>query len=549
MNTRIRYWMLLLCSCCLFLVSCSDDSPEGGAAQQMTLSENAVMFIQKAASKEVTVMNGGDWDVAVPEDANGWCSAVRVDEMLVITVTENTVTDIRETMLTISNGYEQKTLPVRQTGTHPAIVFMSYDIGDGESYSFDENNQSVKLNFNQPNLKVEIVSNVPFEVVASDNWIRVVSQSERAADGRAIVEFSIEPNPDEKVERGTEIAFLQTGGDYSVLLPVIQRKNLGSAFELKETMFTLSPKEGAIDIKWVFPENQIYDKVVFEYVANGEQLSKEVSYSDEQEVTVDGLLARYGEITFNVKVLNEDGESLVYNDGGFFIRATCLPVPRQEKTEEIKIDLSETDTSDPDGLKWLSFSGRDTDTSTNSQYVHLIDGKYKDGEETVFQSENRSYNSTGVDYNWIIVRIPDDVVCTSFTVKTINALKQISQAPGIYKIYIGDEGNVDSGDWEEVFSQDPKEWKYWSSPYPVSEVGKIEYVWNTCPSGEEGNLYRHKTLKAMQSATPGKEIKYIKYAVTDRNNSAPRNDYFKLAEFEVYNIVTTIYDPENEVEE
>lgn len=135
MNIQIRYWMLLLCSCCLILGACSEDTPEQGAAQQMALSENAVMFIQHAASKEVTVTNGGDWNVTVPEDASGWCSAVRADDVLVITVTENTATDLRETVLTVGNGQEQKTLPVRQTGTNPVITFMTYDLGDGANYS------------------------------------------------------------------------------------------------------------------------------------------------------------------------------------------------------------------------------------------------------------------------------------------------------------------------------------------------------------------------------------------------------------------------------
>lgn len=543
MNIQIRYWMLLLCSCCLILGACSEDTPEQGAAQQMALSENAVMFIQHAASKEVTVTNGGDWNVTVPEDASGWCSAVRADDVLVITVTENTATDLRETVLTVGNGQEQKTLPVRQTGTNPVITFMTYDLGDGANYSFDTENLTLTLDYDQTGLKVEVVSNVPFETVSSDSWIQVVSQSERDADGHAVIELSMDMNPDINSDRGTEIVFSQAGGDYMVLLPVVQRKCLGFPFELTDEMFTVTPKEGAIDVAWTFPEGTIYHKVVFEYTAGGGTLTKEVLRTEGTQTTIDNLLNRYGEITFNVKVLNEDGHSLVANAGGFSFEAQCEAV--QSKTEEIKIDLSAKadDLSDEDGLKWLEFSG--ISEEGNLKYENLVDGKYESGEETVFQTDNR-WQTTRTS-NWIIVQIPDDIACTSFTIKTINALDQISQAPGIYKIYIGDEGNVDSNDWEEVFSQDTKEWKYWSSPYPASQAGEIEYNgWSTCPSGTEGNAYRHKTLKAMSSKTLGKEIKYIKYEVTDRNNSANRNDYFKLAEFEVYNIVIT--DPENETD-
>lgn len=546
MNVQIKQWIWLLWVCCQCLVACSNDDAIRSVEYQMMLSENSVMFIQKPLIKEVTVTNGGDWTVIVPEEAAGWCSAERNGDVLVITVTENTEASVRETVLMVS-GNEKKTLPVRQTGTSPIIRFVNYDLGMGYPIDFGEETPWIPISWNLTEMKVEVMSNISFEVVAlANSWITVKSQSEIDENGRVIIEFSITPNEDDEHDRSIEIMFKQKNGDYSVLLPVKQRKNIGEAFELTETMFKVVPKEGALEISWTFPEGKIYDKVVFEYDNKKtpdeyDKLIKEIVFG-ETKVVIDDLYAKYGDMIFKIDVLNEDGTSLVYNEGGFIWNGgMCKPVPAVVTTTEKKVDLSivSNDPNDADGLKWLSFSGQGKNDSGNFfEYKDLVDGDLN----TVFQTESHVDNS----YNYIIIQIPDEVECKEFTIKTVNAMNQISQAPGIYTVSIGESNNPDADDWEVVFEQKTKEWKYGNYFYGVDEIENVEHDFGGKPNNSEGNKYRYKTLPAMKAKQNNKAIKYIKYAVLDRNNDIPRKDYFKLAEFALYTIQVDVYDPENE---
>ena len=111
---------------------------------------------------------------------------------------------------------------------------------------------------------------------------------------------------------------------------------------------------------------------------------------------------------------------------------------------------------------------------------------------------------------------------------------------------IGDSDDPYSNDWEVVFEQKEKEWKYGNYYYEVKDIATAEHDFEKKPSNSDGDKYRYKTLPAMKSQTDGKPVKYIRYAVTDRNNDAARNDNFKLAELKLFNIVVDRYDPENE---
>ena len=86
---------------------------------------------------------------------------------------------------------------------------MTYDLGDGANYSFDTENLTLTLDYDQTGLKVEVVSNVPFETVSSDSWIQVVSQSERDADGHAVIELSMDMNPVHLAPLKTSTSYLK----------------------------------------------------------------------------------------------------------------------------------------------------------------------------------------------------------------------------------------------------------------------------------------------------------------------------------------------------
>ncbi len=539
MNIKIRHGMLLLLSCCLFFISC--DKEDSVTARQMELSDGVVMLVQQAATKEVTVTNGDNWTVTVPNDASAWCTAQREGDAFVITVKENTDVNFRETVLIVKNENEQKTLPVRQTGTAPFIQFMAYDYANSP-VSFAGESQPVILPHNVTAVEVDVFSNVPYEVTMGKNsWAKVEAGTDTRPNGHTTVRFTVEPNPADS-DRGIEATFKQADGDYIVLLPVRQRKNLGSAIELTVDMFTVTPLEGAIKLNWILPEGTKYEKIIFEYddkstAVEGDKLTKEVLFTSGNEVTIDRLLAKYGAITFHVKIVNQDGESLLYNEGGFSFNAgQCLPAKLVAEAVETKVDLSTkaTDVNDVDGLKWLSFSGKDG--AATSQYANLVDGDIA----TFCQSETRGANP----YNYIIIQVPDGIECTAFTIKTVNAENQVSQAPGLYSISIGGSADPTAGDWEKVFEQAQKEWKYGN--YMGYNIDTEEYNFGGLPSNADGNKYRYKTLRPMKSQTIGKVIKYIKYAVTDRNHSAGRNDYFKLSEFEFYTVEFIYHDPEKE---
>lgn len=541
MIDKIKQGMLLLFACSLGFTACSDDDPAEGAGRQMALSENAVMFIQEASSKEVTVINGGEWTVTVPQEAAAWCSAERNGESLIVSVAENTAPELRETVLTVQ-GNELKTLPVRQTGTAPVIRVTSYNLGEGDV----DCNGYIPVDYTATDLTVNIVSNVPYEtVLPAEDWITVVSQSEPDTDGRTTVVLKVAAYENDKYDRDMEVTFKQKEGDYYQLLSVKQRKNIGATFELADNMFAVEPREGALEISWDFPEGVEYSKVVFEYdnkktPIEDDKLTIEVGASEERKIVVDELYAKYGDMMFKVDVLNKDGESLVYNEGGFQLNAgQCKPVkPIVTVIErEIPLNAKATDSNDPDGFKYLSFSG----VSSSATYGGLVDDNIDDGKH--YESEKQTGN-----FNWIIIQIPDDVECTEFTIKTVNALKQISQAPGIYHVAIGDSGDDPySDDWEIVYEQETKEWKYGNYYYEVKDIDNAEHNFGSMPTNnDEMNKWRYKTLPAMKSKTEGKPVKYIRYAVTDRNHKDPRNDYFKLAELKLFNIVVDTYDPENE---
>lgn len=543
MINKIKQGMLLLFACSLGFMACSDDESAEGAGSRMALSENAVMFIQEASSKEVIVTNGGEWTVTVPQEAASWCSAECNGESLIVTVTENTASDFRETVLTVK-GNELKTLPVRQTGTAPAIRVTSYNLG-GEDVGF---NGYIPVGYAAADLTVNIVSNVPYEtVLPAESWITVVSQSEPNADGRATVVLKVAAYDNDKYDRDMEITFKQKEGDYYQLLSVKQRKNIGTAFEMADEMFVVEPREGALEISWNFPEGVEYSKVIFEYdnkktPIEDDKLTIEVGASEERKILVNELYAKYGDMMFKVDVLNKDGESLVYNEGGFVLNAgQCDPVqPTITVIErEILLNAKATNSNDPDGLKWLSFSGK---SSYGGEYEYLVDNDITEGKH--YESENRK--DTKKDFNWIVIRIPEDVECTEFTIKTVNALGQISQAPGLYTVAIGDSDDPYSNDWEVVFEQKTKEWKYGDYYYEAKDIAKAEYDFGGMPNGGVGNAHRYKTLPVMKSETEGKLVKYIRYAVTDRNHKDPRNDSFKLVELKLFNIVVDKYDPESE---
>ncbi|KAA5444866.1 BACON domain-containing protein [Bacteroides caccae] len=543
MINKIKQGMLLLFACSLSFTACSDDEPAEGAGSRMALSENAVMFIQGASSKEVAVTNGGEWTVTVPQEAASWCSAERNGESLIVTVTENTASELRETVLTVK-GNELKTLPVRQTGTAPVIRVTSYNLGE-EDVDFDG---YIPVGYTATDLTVNIVTNVPYEtVLPAGSWIAVVSQSEPGADGRATVALKVAAYENDKYDRDMEITFKQKEGDYYQLLSVKQRKNIGTAFLLADDMFAVEPREGALEISWNFPEGVEYSKVIFEYdnkktPIEDDKLTIEVGASEERKILVNELYAKYGDMMFKVDVLNKDGESLVYNEGGFVLNAgQCNPVqPTITVIErEILLNAKATDSNDPDGLKWFSFSGI---SQWGGKYEYLVDNDLSDGNH--WESEDRK--STGKEFNYIIIQIPDNVECTEFTIKTVNAIGQISQAPGLYTVSIGDSDDPYSNDWEVVFEQKEKEWKYGNYYYEVKDIATAEHDFEKKPSNSDGDKYRYKTLPAMKSQTDGKPVKYIRYAVTDRNNDAARNDNFKLAELKLFNIVVDRYDPENE---
>ena len=112
--------MLLLFACSLSFTACSDDEPAEGAGSRMALSENAVMFIQGASSKEVAVTNGGEWTVTVPQEAASWCSAERNGESLIVTVTENTASEL--TREVVERYKIQQSVVVVQTGMRLIVI-------------------------------------------------------------------------------------------------------------------------------------------------------------------------------------------------------------------------------------------------------------------------------------------------------------------------------------------------------------------------------------------------------------------------------------------
>lgn len=157
---------LLLTSFVYLLLFCACSDEEAGQSKDATLkiATEMVDFKQTADKKEVQVTCNGDWAAKVASDGT-WCTLTRNGNGLSIAVTESDQQKVRETVVTVTSGSENKTIKVRQLG-HEAAILVSRDI-----FSVAASGEEIKL---------DITTNIDKLDITSSEWIQEKKSLTRA---------------------------------------------------------------------------------------------------------------------------------------------------------------------------------------------------------------------------------------------------------------------------------------------------------------------------------------------------------------------------------
>ena len=254
-------------------------------------------------------------------------------------------------------------------------------------------------------------------------------------------------------------------------------------------------REGAILLRWDFPEDEDFLFVKIEYFNIRQQEDMVVNksiYAD--SLLVDGLLARDGEYHFTLTAVNEQG---VASNTSAEISCTPLPVPASITKNEKLLDNVEI-----------------VNYSTNAQ--EPSEGPL----ENLFDNDNSTFFHTPwsvdpVPYpQWVQIDLSEAVNGAQFV--TINRNNGGGGRPDHVQIL----GSNDQENWDTLYEF------YGSTDIPDEASGRYQSPMIDC--GE--NSY-----------------KYFRYNVL----SSMGGNYWNMAEMQwsFYEITEVVYDPENETDE
>lgn len=108
----------------------------------LRFSQNEVNFTSTGGTEDIRVFTHGEWEC---DDEPTWVYVTKDGSYLTIKVNENTDADDREGKITITAGYNSKTITVRQEGTHKKNATY-LDVSESElTFDSDEGSREVSI--------------------------------------------------------------------------------------------------------------------------------------------------------------------------------------------------------------------------------------------------------------------------------------------------------------------------------------------------------------------------------------------------------------------
>ena len=304
---------------------------QSGATPIITLATSEIEFTGAAGSKTVHVSSNCTWSVF---SLSSWLTAVRQDDVVVLTVVSNETNSYRTATIYVSNEGKTnitKTITVRQA---PASVNAS--------------TETLVFNNSAGSVNVTIESEASWTIDTSSSWIDV---SPTAGDsGTSVITISVAPNT--STSERTGYVSISVGGSQRIQIPIRQR---GIYIEAEQTELSFNASGGSQELT-ILSNTSWSVSSVPSWIAvsqdNGEGDGKiKVTAQDNPNTT-----NRSGVICITQSGLNVDVEVNVIQAGKTFdVTTTVLNFGDKQETQTVSIETDGTwnaQTSD----SWITVS-------------------------------------------------------------------------------------------------------------------------------------------------------------------------------------------------
>lgn len=189
------------------------------------VQEDTLVCKQTEVNLDIKVNSNTEWKASLPSEAATWCKVSALDDLLHLTLAENTDLEARKTNLTIAGGGVSVSIHIQQLGISPDILV---------------NASRLDLNYTDTVVGVTVVSNIEYSIIIPDtvDWIKLTPETKSMKENTHL--FAVSENPKQE-SRFTTICFAQTeGGNLKKELLVTQ--------EYRNTEYNPSDPEGLGDI-------------------------------------------------------------------------------------------------------------------------------------------------------------------------------------------------------------------------------------------------------------------------------------------------------------
>lgn len=355
--------MITCVSILLAGAGCSEDENETAAV--LTVERDGVNFANGTGTATLDVTtNTNDWTVTT-ENGQTWLTAGREGSAVKLSVAESNERTIRASYAVITAGSRTKKLVVKQLGYEADIII------DPEAPD--------EVPATGGTVTLSVTANVDLTVTIPVTWI-TSSQATRALPMTASnYTYTVEANQSDE-PRSATLTFAETGGAFSKQVEIVQAACPPTIENLQA-----EAQQGAIKLTWasLYTSRVEVSYTIVDPLTETET-PETLTVEDANQVVIDDLRARYGEIEFSLQPFNNNDE----NGETVKIKQTAQPAPVQifpERTATwIQIPAADvlsrvwTDASHPSG---------------DGAFVYLIDGI-----EPVQYSEDTSYGGLTGNY-------------------------------------------------------------------------------------------------------------------------------------------------------
>ncbi len=199
----------------LFLIGCSDDSPEG--IQTFEITDESVDFSADAQGKEVLITtNLSEWESYVDASGTEWCTVSPVvngnKKAIIVQVEENKEWDVRSTTIQLKGAGILRSIKISQLGVKPTILVSPDRFTPG---------------FIGEQIELKITANVSFDLIDSLDWVNPAPTLRSAEMSTTTVKYVVSRNASKEARTGiiyirekdnkanAQVTIIQAGeGDY-----------------------------------------------------------------------------------------------------------------------------------------------------------------------------------------------------------------------------------------------------------------------------------------------------------------------------------------------